>query len=131
MFFQSYLYNRTQSCNINEEMSSYKPIPYCVHNTRLNTGSTTVHNLCSCQFCHNHPSSTHPWGFAPKICPHPGAFLHPSFCPGRRRFVGVAPKGQAFVYKQFLPLLNFHYNGKNWQLTTLSGLFVALKFYML
>ena len=30
MFFQSYLYNRTQSCNINGKMSSYKPVTYGV-----------------------------------------------------------------------------------------------------
>ena len=34
-----------------------------------------------------------------------------------------------FVYKQFLPFWNFHYNGKNWRLTALWGLFVALKAY--
>ena len=26
VFFQSYLYNRTQSCNINGKMSSYEPV---------------------------------------------------------------------------------------------------------
>ena len=30
MFFQSYLYNRTQSCNINGKMSSYRPVTYGV-----------------------------------------------------------------------------------------------------
>ena len=30
MFFQSYLYNTTQSCNINRKMSSYKPVTYGV-----------------------------------------------------------------------------------------------------
>ena len=30
----------------------------------------------------------------------------------------------------FYHFWNFYYNGKNWQLTTLWGLFVALKFYM-
>ena len=30
MFFQSYLYNRTQSCNINGKMLSYKPVTYGV-----------------------------------------------------------------------------------------------------
>ena len=30
MFLQSYLYNRTQSCNINGKMSSYKPVTYGV-----------------------------------------------------------------------------------------------------
>ena len=44
MFFQSYLYNRTQSCNINGKnvilQTSYI---WCA--TGLNTGSTTVHNI--------------------------------------------------------------------------------------
>ena len=31
----------------------------------------------------------------------------------------------------FYHFWNFHYNGKKWQLRTLWGLFVALKFYML
>ena len=31
----------------------------------------------------------------------------------------------------FCHFWNFHYNGKNWRLTTLWGLFVALKFYVL
>ena len=30
----------------------------------------------------------------------------------------------------FCNFWNFHYNGKNWRLTTLLGLLVALKFYM-
>ena len=25
-------------------------------------------------FIHNHPPPVHPWGFVPKLCPHPGAF---------------------------------------------------------
>ena len=29
-FFQSYLHNRTQSCNINGKMSYYKPVTYGV-----------------------------------------------------------------------------------------------------
>ena len=32
--------------------------------------------------------------------------LHPSFCRGGG-FVGIAPEGQVFVYKRFLPFLEF------------------------
>ena len=48
----------------------------------------------------------HPRGFEPKICPHPGAFAF-QLLPGGRGFVGRAPKGRAFVYKPFLPFLEF------------------------
>ena len=41
--------------------------------------------------------------FAPTL-----GLLHPSFCSGGGRgFVGVAPKGRAFVYKRFLPISKF------------------------
>ena len=33
-------------------------------------------------FIHNHPPPPHPWGFAPKICPHPGAFYILAFAGG-------------------------------------------------
>ena len=42
MFFQSYLYNRTQSCNINGKMS-IQQTSYIWCTTGLKTGSTTVH----------------------------------------------------------------------------------------
>ena len=71
-------------------------------------------------------SPTHPRGFAQKTCPHPGAFASWLF-PGGQGFVGIAPKGRAFVYKRFLLFLKI---SKSWRLTTLWGLFVALKFYM-
>ena len=45
-----------------------------------------------------------PRGFLPKICPHPG-LSHPRFCPGG--YVGVALEERAFVYKRFLPFLEF------------------------
>ena len=63
--------------------------------------------------------------------------LHQKFAPtwgffilvfARGEFVGVAPERRAFVYERFLPFWNFQYNGKNWRLTTLWGLFVALNF---
>ena len=53
-------------------------------------------------FIHNHPPA-HPRGFAPKICSHPGAFAS-QLLPGGRAFVG---EGRAFVYKRFLPFLEF------------------------
>ena len=55
-------------------------------------------------FIHNHPPCT-PGDLHQKFAPTLG-LLHPSFCPGRR-FVGAAPEGRAFVYKQCLPFLEF------------------------
>ena len=79
-------------------------------------------------FIHNRPPRAPPGICTKKFAPTLG-LLHPSFCPGG--FVGAAPKGQAFVYKLCLLFLKFHHNGKNWRLTTLWGLSVALKFYTL
>ena len=62
-------------------------------------------NNATVNFCHNHPPA-HPRGFAPKICPHPGAFAS-QLLPGGREFVGVAPERRAFVFKRFLPFLIF------------------------
>ena len=45
-------------------------------------------------------------GFAPKICPHPGAFAS-YLLPGGREFVGVAPEGGHLSINDFLPLLEF------------------------
>ena len=56
-------------------------------------------------FIHNHPPAQ-PRGFAQKVCSHLGAFasylLH-----GEGGFVGVALEVWAFVYKGFLPFLEF------------------------
>ena len=57
------------------------------------------------------PPPAHPRGFAPNVYPHPGAFA----C--------------YLSTNNFCHFWNFHYNGKNWQLTALWGLFVALKAY--
>ena len=62
-------------------------------------------NYAGINFIHNHPPS-HPRGFAPKICPHPGAFAFKLF-PEGRGFVGAAPEGRAFIYKRCLPFLKF------------------------
>ena len=67
--------------------------------------SSHSRNYAAVNFCHNHPPA-HPRGFAPKFVPTLG-LLHPSFCPGVRGFVGVASEGRAFVYKRFLPFLEF------------------------
>ena len=40
--------------------------------------------------------------FAPTL-----GLLHPSFCLGGGGFFGIAPEGRAFVYKRFLPFLEF------------------------
>ena len=44
--------------------------------------------------------------------------LHINFCPGRKGggvIFGVDPEGRPFVYKRFLPFLNFHCYRKNWR----------------
>ena len=46
-------------------------------------------------FIHNHSPHAH-CRFAPKICPHPGAFASKLF-PGGWGFVGAAPKRRAFL----------------------------------
>ena len=52
---------------------------------------------------------------------------HPSFClGGGGDLLGQLPRGGHLSYKRCLP---FSYNGKNWRLTTLWGLLVALKFF--
>ena len=73
----------------------------------------------SINFIHNHPP-VHPRGFAPTL-----GLLHPNFCPGG--FVVVA-RGHLSI-NDVCHVSNFHYNGRNWRLTTLWGLLVALKFY--
>ena len=63
--------------------------------------------------------------FAPTL-----GLLHPSFCRGWG-FIGIAlSRGGHLSINDFYHFWNFHYNGKNWRLTTLWGWFVALKFYM-
>ena len=64
--------------------------------------------------------------FAPTL-----GLLHPSFCLGAWILLGLLPRGGHLSINDFCDFWNFHYNGKNWRLTTLWGLFVALKFYVL
>ena len=47
---------------------------------------------------------------------------------GGEGFVGAGPEGRHLSIN-VCHFLNFHYYSKNWQLTTLWGLLVALKFY--
>ena len=83
--------------------------------------------IAGINFIHNHPPRT-PGDLHQKFAPTMG-LLHTSFCLGG--FVGIAPEGRAFVKNDFCHFWNFHHNDKNWRLTTLWGLFVALKFYVL
>ena len=39
--------------------------------------------------------------------PPPWGILHPRFCSVGRGFAAIAPEGRAFVYKRFLPFLEF------------------------
>ena len=66
--------------------------------------------------------------FAPTL-----GLLHPSLCLGGEGvdLLGKLPRGGHLSIKDFSHFWNFHYNYKNWRLTTLWGLFVALKFYVL
>ena len=73
-------------------------------------------------FCRNH-SPRAPPGICIKNLPPLWRF-----CPGGG-FVGVVPKGRAFSINDFCHFWNFHHYGRNWRLTTLSGLLVALKLY--
>ena len=59
--------------------------------------------------------------------PKPWGFCILAFAQGQG-FVGIAPEGGHLSLNDFCHFWNFHYNGKNWRLTTLWGLFVALKF---
>ena len=77
-------------------------------------------------FIHNHPPRTP--GICTKNLPPPWGFSILTFV----REAGIcwgSSEGRAFVCKRFLPFLEFSYNGKNWRLTALWGLFVALKVY--
>ena len=55
--------------------------------------------------------------------------LRPSFCLRARNFWGQLPRGGHLSVNDVCHFWSFHYNGKNWRLTTLWGLLVALKFY--
>ena len=62
--------------------------------------------------------------FAPAL-----GLWHPSFCPVGGHLLGQLPRGGHLSINDFCHFWNFHYNGKNWRLTGLWGLFVALKVY--
>ena len=81
-------------------------------------------------FCHNHPPPPCTPRDLPKKFLLTLTLLHHSFCPGGgREFVEVVPKGQAFSINDVCHFWNFNHHGRNWRLTTLWGLFVALKLY--
>ena len=77
-------------------------------------------------FCHNYPPPRAPSRFAPTL-----GLLHASFCPGGGDLLGKLQRGEHLSINDFSHFWNFHYDGKNWRLTTLWGLLVALKFYVL
>ena len=62
--------------------------------------------------------------FAPTL-----GLLHPSFCPEGRGLLEQLPRGGHLSINSVCHFWNFRYYGRNWQLTTLWGLLVALKFY--
>ena len=71
-------------------------------------------------FIHNHPP-THPRDLPQKFAPTMG-LLHPSFCPGGGgNLLGYLPRDGHLSINDFCHFWNFHYNGKNWRLTTLWG----------
>ena len=78
-------------------------------------------------FCHNHPLRTP--GICIKNLPPLWRFRILAFARGGGGFVGVVPEGRAFSINNFCHFWNFHHYGRNWRLTTLWGLFVALKLY--
>ena len=90
----------------------------------INSGKAIAHYT---GIIFNHPPM-HPRGFAQNFAPTLG-LLHPSFCPGTEICWDSSFEGRLSI-NDFYHFWNFHYNGKNWRLTTLWGGFVALKFYM-
>ena len=89
------------------------------------TQPNSLYIYAAVSFCDNHPPA-HRWGFAPKICPHPGAFASQLLL-GGRGFVGIAPEAVwpmsgHWSINDFCHFWNFHKNGKNWRLTKLWGL---------
>ena len=73
----------------------------------------------------------------PEICtkhlPPPWGFCILAFARGGGGgdLLGLLLRGGHLSVNDFCYFWNFHYNGKNWRLTTLWGLFVSLKFYVL
>ena len=66
-----------------------------------------------------------PWDLHQKRAP--TGLLHPSFCilafaPGGRGLLGKVSRGGYLSINDVCHFLNFHYNGKNWLLTTLWSL---------
>ena len=76
------------------------------------------------------PPPTHP-GICTKTSPPSWAFCIQAFAQGGGGgdVLGQLPRGGHLSINDVCHFWNFHYNGKNWWLTTLRGLLVALKFY--
>ena len=75
----------------------------------INSGKAIAH-YAGINLVHNHPPESTPGDLHQNVAPTLG-LLHPSFCigggGGGKEFVGIAPERRAFVYKQFLPFLEF------------------------
>ena len=71
------------------------------------------------------PALAHPQRFTPKICPNLW-LLHPSFCSGGICWGSSREAG--ICLQKIFAIFEIFNNGKNWRLTTLWGLFVALNF---
>ena len=76
---------------------------------------------------HNHPPCPPPEIFTKKLPP-PRGFCILAFARGGG-LVGIAPEGQAFVYKQFLTFLEFSLQWQDLVTDSTWSLFVALKVY--
>ena len=83
----------------------------------INSGKAIAHYT---GIIFNHPP-VHPRGFAPKFLPPPWGFCILAFAQGWG-YVGIAlSRGGHLSTNDFYHFWNFHYNGKNWRLTTLWG----------
>ena len=79
-------------------------------------------------FIHNHPPVHTPQDLHQKFAPTPWGIYVVAFA-GGRDLLGQLPRGGHWYVHDVSHFWNFRYNGRNWQLTTLWGLLVALKFY--
>ena len=85
-------------------------------------------NYAGINFIHNHHPPRTPGDLHQTFSPTLG-ILHPSFCPGGGDLLGQLPRGGHLSINDVCHFWNFRYNGRNWRLTILWGLLVALKFY--
>ena len=85
-------------------------------------------NNAGINFIHNHHPQRTPGDLHQKFAPAVG-LLHPNFCPVGGDLLRQLLRGGHLSINDVCHFRNFHYNGKNWRLSTLWGLLVALKFY--